>query len=231
MMKIELKSKKREETGRKVGKYRSEGLVPAVSYGRKIAPVNLWIDALELKKLYTKVGENTIIELDIEGGKKANVLIHDIQSDPLSGDFSHVDFFQIKMDEKIETDIPLNFVGVSPAVKEQGGILVKGTDSLPVRCLPADLPGKIDVDLSSLGTFDDRIDVGDLDISDKIEVLIEKGTPIASVSPPRSEEELAGLDDKIEEDVSAVEGVEKEVVESGETAEEGANEKKNKEEK
>lgn len=225
MEKIILKSKIRDVVGKRLSKHRKEGLIPAVVYGHKITSQNLWVDFMDFNKVYNQAGESTIIELDIGGKKKANVLIHDIQSNPLTDEFSHVDFFQIKMDEKIETEIPLKFINVSPAVKEMSGVLIKTVDAISIRCLPADLPSKIKVDISKLKTFDDRISIKDLEIPNKVEVLIDTSTIVASVAPPRTEEELAQLDEKVEEDVTQVEGVIKET-DKGEEDENAEGEKK-----
>ncbi|HDZ85390.1 MAG TPA: 50S ribosomal protein L25, partial [Candidatus Moranbacteria bacterium] len=176
MTKIVLKSKTRDVVGKRLNKYREEGLIPAVVYGHKVTPQNLWVDFMEFNKTYDQAGESTIIELDIDGKNKTNVLIHDTQSDPLTDKFSHIDFFQIKMDEKIETEIPLKFINNSPAVKGMGGILVKTIDAISIRCLPADLPSKIEVDISKLKTFDDCISIKDLEVPDKVKVLINANT-------------------------------------------------------
>lgn len=224
MTKLHLKSKTRDVIGKKVKKQRREGLIPAVIYGNKIKPRTLWVNYLDFHKAYEKAGESTIFELDINNETKSNVLIHDVQADPLSGKFSHVDFFQVRMDQKIETNVPLEFIGESEAVKALGGILVKSIDEIPVSCLPADLPAKIEADLSVLKNFDDSIKISDLNISDKVKVLIEPETAIANVAAPRSEEELAKLEEKIEEDVTKVEGIIKEIPE----AEEGKEKEKEK---
>ena len=115
--------------------------------------------------------------------------------------------------EKIEAEIPLEFIGESPAVKELAGVLIKSMDEIPVSCLPGDLPKEFIADISKLKTFEDHIKISDLDISEKVKVLIEPGTIIASVAPPRSEEELTRLDEKVEEDVSKVEGIAEKVPE------------------
>lgn len=229
MDKIILKSKLRKEIGKKVKKFRQDGLVPAVVYGKKIPSKNLWVNLREFEKAYGQAGENTIIELDMGGKNKVNVLIYDTQLNPLNENFSHIDFFQIRMDEKIETEIPLEFMGEAPAVKELGGVLVKNMDEVSVSCFPADLPSKMDVNIEKLKTFDDRFNVSDLEVSEKVKILLEPESIIALVAPPRSEEELAELDEKIEEDVSKVEGVkDKEEEAEGEEKkeEEGAEEEK-----
>lgn len=215
MTKINLKAETRKEAGKKIRAGRRAGKIPAVIYGKKLKNQNLWLDYSDFFKAYGQAGESTIIELDIDGKNKSNVLIHDVQTDPLSDRFSHADFFQVRMDEKIETDVPLEFVGESEAVKSLGGVLVKSIDSLPVSCLPADLPSKIEVDITRLKNFNDVVKISDLDISGKVEVKIDAESVIANVAPPRSEEEIAGLSEKVEEDVSKVEGVVKETPEEG----------------
>ena len=110
-----------------------------------------------------EAGRSVLIDLEIDGEKR-KVLIHDFQKHPLTNRFIHIDFYQVKMDEEIEANVEIVFVGEAPAVKELGGVLLKTMDEVLVRCLPADLPKEIKVDLSTLKTFDDRIFVKDLNI-------------------------------------------------------------------
>jgi len=226
MTKINLKSKIREEAGKNLNSFREKGLIPAVVYGHKVKPKNLWINYLDFKRVFDKAGESTVIELEIGEKEKVNALIHDSQSDPLTGRFSHIDFFQIRMDEEIETEVPIEFFGESPAVKELGGMLVKNMDAISVKCLPGNLPREFKVDISKIKTFDDHFKISDLEVPEKVEILAEADTVIALVAPPRTEEELASLEEKVEEDVTKVEGVVKET-----PTEEGGAEEKKKEEK
>jgi large subunit ribosomal protein L25 len=206
---IKLKAENREITGKKVKNLRNDDLVPAVLYGHKVKPENLSVGYLDFSRVFEKAGESSLIELEI-GDKKVNVLVHDIQTEPMSGKFSHVDFFQVNMKEEVETEIALEFIGESPAVKEFGGILIKSLDTVQIKCLPADLPENFEVDISKLITFEDAIAVKDIKVSDKVEILSDPETIIASVQEPRTQEELEGLETKVEEDVSKVEGVVKE---------------------
>lgn len=206
---ISLKAVKRTEVGKKADKLRKQDMIPAVMYGNKIAAENVAVNYIDFKRVYDKAGESALVEIELEG-KKHNVLIHDIQLAPMSGKVTHIDFFQVNMKEEVETEIPLEFVGEAPAVKALGGVLVKTMDEISVKCLPADLPEKYEIDISSLATFDDVISVKDLKISDKVEILLDPETVIATVSAPRSEESLSELDAKVEEDVSKVAGVVKE---------------------
>lgn len=206
---VKLSAKKRNVFGRKLKKDRAKGLIPAVIYGREIKSESLWIDNLEFSKLLKKTGESTMINLKIDGKEERSVIIYEIQRDPVTRKIIHSDFFQVKMDEEIETEVELVYIGESPAVKELGGVLVKSLDEVTVKCLPADLPSEINVDISKLKSFDDYIYIKDLPISSKIKIDLEPDTVVALVSPPRTEEELEGLSQKVEEDISKVEGVEK----------------------
>ena len=221
MDKVKLSAKIREVFGKKTKKGKKEGLVPAVVYGKKIESKSLWIKALDFSRLLKKAGESTIIELDIGEKDKRNVIIYEIQKDPVTGKFIHADFFQVRMDEEIEKAVELNYIGEAPAVKELYGVLVKSLDEITVKCLPADLPSEITVDISSLKTFEDHICIKDLEISPKIKIDLDPETVVALVSPPRSDEELEQLSEKVEEDVTKVEGVIKE-----EKTPEGEEEKK-----
>jgi large subunit ribosomal protein L25 len=207
MEKVELKAKKRDTFGKKTKKGRKSGLIPAVVYGRGIESVSLWVNMLDFRRLLKKSGESTMIGLEIDGKNGRNVIIYEIQRDPVTDSIIHIDFFQVRMDEEIETEVELEFIGESLAVRDLGGVLVRNMDEIEVKCLPGDLPSRINVDISVLNTFEDRICVKDLKIPAKVKIELEPETVVALVSAPRSEEELGKLDEKVEADVTKVEGV------------------------
>lgn len=184
--------------------------IPAVIYGNGLENKNLWVDALAFLRVHEDAGENTIIKLDIENREKDNVLIYDYQADPLSDEIIHIDFLRVDMKKEIEAEVPLVFVGESLAVKEMGGVLVKSLNSVTIKSLPDKIPSELEIDLSKLASFDDHYKVDDLNISDDVEIVTSGEIVIASVAQPRSEEDLASLDEKVEEDVSQVEGVQEE---------------------
>ncbi|TAK94850.1 50S ribosomal protein L25 [Patescibacteria group bacterium] len=219
---IKLAAQSRDKSSPLVRAMRKAGRIPAVIYGNKIESISLDVSALDFKKVFTKAGESTVITVDVDGGKSVNAIIQDVQLDPLSGAVSHIDFFQVRMDEKIEATIPLEFVGESKAIKEMGGVLVKSIDEIEVSCLPADLPHAIEVNLAAINNFDDHIKVKDLAISDKVKVLTDIETVVALVEAPRTEEDLAELNEKVEADVTKVQGTVKEVPVAEEKAEEKA---------
>lgn len=204
MTALELKSKKREILGKKVKTLRNQGLVPAVVYGGKEGSIPLVLELKEFKKIFKHAGETTLIKLFIDDTNWKNVLIHDSSRDSVTDEIKHIDFYEVKMDEKIAAKIPLIFTGNAPAISDLGGVLVKAMQELEIRALPADLPHEIEVDISPLKTFDDNILVKDMKLSKNIEVLENISASVASVTPPRSEAELEALSGKVEEKVEEV---------------------------
>ena len=185
---LELKAMPRQELGKKVNKFRKAGQIPAVIYGHGIKSQPLFVVAKDFEKVYKEVGESTLIALEIEG-KKRNVLIHEINKDPISDQVLHIDFYQVKMDEKIKAHIPLVFIGEAPVIKTEGGTLIKNIQEIEVEAKALDLPHQIEVDVSRLQTFDDNVYIKDLKISDQVKILAEPNEVVASVIPLRREEE------------------------------------------
>jgi len=202
MEKMSLKVDLREKGN--LNQARKNGKIPAVLYGQEKENKDIWVESLPFGKIFAEAGENTVIFLELDGGKKENVLIYDYQIDPLSGKFAHIDFLRVNMKEEIETEIPLVFVGEAPVVKGKGGIFIKVMDNVEVKCLPGNMPHEFQIDLTKLVDFEDKIIVGDIVVPKDVEILDNPETIIASVSAPRSEEELAQLDEKVEEDVTKV---------------------------
>lgn len=207
MAEFTLQVKNREQAGKNLHTMRKQGSIPAIMYGNDMTPQMFWLHYMDFSKLFAKAGASSIIEITPENGKKASVIVNDVQHDALSGRFTHVDFFQVSMNEKLEAHIPLEFIGEAPAVREMGGILVKPVEELLVSCLPQDLPHSLVVDLSSLKSFEIRIQVKDVKIPTGVEVLADPETTIVLVEAPRTEAEMAALDEKVETDVTKVGGV------------------------
>lgn len=207
---IQLPAEDRVKAKSTLSSIRKSGRVPAVLYGHGIdRSQSLTVPLLEFSRAYKAAGENTVVKLLLPKGKSVNTLIHDVQTDPLSGRVLHVDFYQVRMDEKVEASVPLVFVGESLAVRGSGGILVKALDEVEVSCLPGNIPHELSVDIVALATFDDQIRISDIIIPEGVEVLSDKDAVVALVERPRSDEEMASLDAKVDADVSKVEGVAK----------------------
>ncbi|MFC1640527.1 50S ribosomal protein L25 [Patescibacteria group bacterium] len=220
MEKITLKADKRDAAKSDAKKQRRDGYVPAVLYGREVDNIPLRVEYRDFDKVYETAGGSAIVTVKFDKEER-NVLIQNVQRDVVTGNYTHIDFFQIRMDEKITTEISVILDGAAPAVKEQGGILIKNLDKIEIECLPAALIRDISIDISSLKALNDSVHVKDLNIPEGIEVNTSVDEVIAFIEEPRSEEELEQLDEEITEDVEAVEGM-KEEEEEGEEGEEGA---------
>lgn len=200
---IILKVKSRSKSDGTLSSLRNRGLIPAVLYGKNAENQNLAVEYAPFLKVYKKAGESALVDLQIGNKPVAKVLIQEIQINPLTDKIIHVDFRKVLMTEKIETEIPLKFVGESAAVQEQQGTLVKSKDALRVRCLPGFLLSEIEVDLSPLKVFDDLIRVKDLILPKEIEILENLEDAVVAVVKTQVEEEKP-----VEEAVGKIEEVE-----------------------
>jgi len=204
----------RTVTGKKVGALRRQGIVPATVYGPAQTPVNIQIPYRHLELALAKAGGSHLIELSA-GGKPQTVLVRDVQRNPISRKITHVDFFALDMTAKLRTNVPVHYVGESPAVLAKMGVLVTGATALHVELLPSKLMDFIRVDVSNLKEVGDAIHVADLNLGDDILILNEPDELLARITQTaaaRSDE-----DEVAEEEVSASEP---EVVKKGKTEEE-----------
>lgn len=192
MEKIQLKTELRDTEHRTAKALYREGLIPAELYGHKVQNAHLSINQIDFEKVLRKAGESTVIEIAMPDGGIRNVLIQDVERHYLSNAPIHVDFYEVKMTEKLTATVQIEFTGESHAVKALGGTLVKVLTEVEVESLPGDLPHQFDVDISSLNTFEDQILVKDLIVSDKVEIKADPEEVVATVQPPRDmEAELA----------------------------------------
>jgi large subunit ribosomal protein L25 len=213
---IELAAVKRDSSV-KAKDLRRMNLIPAEFYGAGVENCSFQMDYQMFRKAYMVAGENTVIDLNVEGDASRKVLVHDVQFDPVSDKIRHVDFINVRMDKAVTTNIPLEFVGVSIAVKDDGGVLNTNLTEIEVTCLPGDLIHSIEVDISSLVDFHTSIHVSDLKLSDKITVLTDLGTTVATVAAPREEEvETAAPESATGEPLEGEEGAEASAEEGGE---------------
>ena len=221
MEKVALQAEPRSIVGQKVKTLRKAGLVPAVVYGHDFKPLSIQVPVKELERVYAEAGESTVVYLNVNGQDHPTI-IHDIVRDAVSDKFLHADFYKVRLDEKINAKIQLNFVGESPAVKGLGGILVKNISEIEVEGFPQDLPHQIDVDIAGLAELKSQILVKDLKVSSKLEVKVDVESIVALIQEPISEEELkAQLEAPVAGGVEDVEVIKKEKPEE-EPGEEGA---------
>ncbi len=217
---LKLKAAIRSEKNGKAKKIRKNGFVPAVIYGAGAPSQSVKVKETDFKRVFDSAGESHLIDLAIDNKPGVKVIVKDIQKDFLKDNVIHVDFYQVDMKEKITTEIPLNFIGESKAVKELGGTLIKSIDSINVECLPGDLVDKIDVDLSSLNNFHDFIRLNDLKIPRGIELVSHTDEIVVSVAEPVKEEVIEAVPVVVEEKAAESAEGEAKVKEEGEKKEE-----------
>lgn len=185
MQKIALPVKARS-TDASVKVLRKQGQVPGVVYGNT-DNTTFSVEEVALKKAYQKAGESTLVELDVEG-KTLPVLFHKIDFHPVSDRMIHVDFYAVNMNKEVEADVHIRFEGESNAVKELAAVLVTALDTVTVRCLPANLPHDLPVDLSKLSEIGSTITVADIVVPEGVEILNDKDDVIAVAQEQREEE-------------------------------------------
>lgn len=184
---MELQVQKRESSG-KAFALRKSGLVPAELYGKGVENLHLAVPAKDFKKVFKESGENTIVSAVLDG-KKYPVIIHDVAYDSVSGEVLNVDLYQVKMDEKIKINVPLEFIGVSPAIKEKNGLLVKSLQEIEVEALPMDIPHLLQVDISKISEIGQSLYVKDLDIPKNVKSLVSPETVVVTVTAKLTEEQ------------------------------------------
>lgn len=152
---------------KKVRALRREGIIPAVVYGRGFETIMVQVSQKDLEKAYKQTLGAAIINAGIEG-KKLPVLIHAIQRDNIKGDILHVDFLKVDLRHEVTVDVPLVFMGESPAEKEGVGKIGREATSISLKCLPTDIPSEIEVDVSGIVDKHDVIRASDLKLPEGV---------------------------------------------------------------
>lgn len=186
---LTLTATKREEIGKRSKRLLSSGSMPAVVYGPKQESISISLASREFEKVLKEAGESSVVELS-GLGDSMQVLIHEVDRDPVTNTPRHADLYAIEKGAKVEVEVPLSFVGESPAVKA-GANLVKVLHELSIEASPADLPHDISVDISTLANIGDQILVKDLTIPAGVEVQTEMEQVVVLVQEVEVEEETA----------------------------------------
>jgi large subunit ribosomal protein L25 len=205
MENIQLVAEAREATNKGAARrLRKTGKIPAVIYGEG-EPKAISVDEKDWITRFRNIGGNTILTLKLDG-KDMNVLIKDTQDDILTGRVSHIDFFTIRADHKLNTMVPVHLEGSAKGVKE-GGILEHKVEELSVYCLPKDMPSHFTVDISDLD-MGDSVHVKDLKVPEGVEIREDDDLTIVVVTHPKSaaESESEEVEEEAEDSAVAEEG-------------------------
>ncbi len=215
---IKIQAQQRDTRGRKASrKLARRGLVPGVLYGAAKGPVNFQIDPRRLDSiLHGAAASTTLFTFDVDGLEEGGVTIFkDVQHDPLTGKIIHADLYRISMDQEIRVKIPVHLVGTARGVKQQGGVLDFVCREIDVSCLPANIPERINVDVSEID-LGHSVKLADVQLPTNVTVHTDLNTPIATVVAPAAEKAQATA----EEEAVAAAPTEPEVIKKGKAEEE-----------
>ena len=216
MDKIELKVANRGILGKKVKHLRRQGITPVHVFGHGIESLALQCDAKELERVLSQAGQTRLINLKLAKEKKSRtVLVREFDRDWRRGQLVHVDFYQVRMEEKLRLEIPVVLIGEAPALKAKTNMLDHELGTLTVECLPAKIPNSFEVDISSLAELDQAIRVKDITLDKDITVLNNPDLVVAKISLRPVEK----VEEKVVEEAVAAEA---EAEAKAEVAEEGA---------
>ena len=210
MEELTLTAENRNVLGKRNRFLRRQGVTPAHVFGHGIESLALQCDTTELRSIIAHAGETRLINLNIKGDNQPrNVFIREIQRDVISRQLLHVDFYQVKMGEKMEVEVPIVLVGEAPAMKGKGRMISHGITELSIECLPDKVPPQIEVDISILEEIEQAIQVKDIILDPDITVNIDPEQLVVKIT------EVMVVEEEVEV-VEEEEGVEGEEAVEGE---------------
>jgi len=197
---LSLQAEKRNIFGKQLKSARRAGKLPVVVYGRKIKSSPGFVQIQEFKKVFEQAGESSLITLQTPEGETA-VLVHDVTFHPVTNEPIHADFYVAEKDVRLKIKVPIEFTGVSAAVKELGGTLVKVLHELEIEALPKDLPRGLTIDIAPLTTLESQILVSDLVLPSGVKATNKSDDVVAALTVVK--EEAAAETEPV--DLSAIE--------------------------
>jgi large subunit ribosomal protein L25 len=181
---VKLTATRRAEGGKGPSRrIRREGLIPAVAYGQKKDPVTLSVAPKALRAVLASAhGQNSVLELEVEGGDRFNVMVREFSIHPVSRDLMHADFYRVELSQPVDVSVPFRTTGKAKGVV-MGGVLQQIFRELPVRCEPTKIPVFIEVDVTELD-LGQAIKVSELKLGDGVSVRLPPEQSVAAVHAP-----------------------------------------------
>ncbi|MFQ5540990.1 MAG: 50S ribosomal protein L25 [Candidatus Paceibacteria bacterium] len=223
-MTLTLKAAKRSVTGKGVQALRREGRIPAVVYGKDFESLPIDIGVKDFSHVFMEAGESTVIALDIDGEAK-NVLIHDVDVDPVTNVPRHADFYAVRKGQKVTVEVPIVFTGEAPAVKELGANLIKVLYDIEVKAEADNLPHEVSVDVSNLATLEDNITAANITLPAGAELITDPAETVVILRMPEEEPEEPTEEPDMESIGLSEERGKKEEDEAGDTEQESGDKK------
>jgi large subunit ribosomal protein L25 len=165
---------------------RSNGNIPAIFYGKKQSSTPITVSQSKFKKVWREAGETSIVTLE-GNGVDIQALIYDVKLDPVTDQPIHVDFYAFDKDQILEIKIPVEFIGIAPAVRDLGGVLIKVMHEIEIAALPKDLPHGLTVDISSLATMDSVIKAKEIILPAGVTLKSNPEDVVASITEIKEE--------------------------------------------
>jgi large subunit ribosomal protein L25 len=183
-----LQAKERKEFRHSALKaIRETGNIPAIIYGSKVDSKPVVISSADLTKTIRQVGRNGVISLDVDGSKQ-DVILTDYQADSIKKEIIHVDFLAVDKSSKINVDVRLVLVGDAAGVKD-GGVLQQPLHQISITSTPDNIPQQIEVDISNL-QVGETVTMGDIPSAGAFTINHEDDEVVASILPPKQEDEI-----------------------------------------
>lgn len=191
---VSLKASARVGIGRtQAKKVRAGSMIPGIVYGSHVKPTPIQLNQKDIETLFKhSTSDNMLIDLSLEeNGKTTNRLafLQEIQRNPVTDKVLHLDFHEIRADEKLHARVMVVPLGEAEGVRTGGGVLAQVLRELEIECLPKDLPERIEVDISAL-QIGGNIHVSDIKPPNGVTVLNRKELSVFSVTAPMKEEEV-----------------------------------------
>ena len=209
MEQIELEVATREVLGKKVRFLRRQGTTPVHLFGHGIESEALQCDTAQLQRVLAQAGRTKLVDLKLDKAKKPRkIVIREIQRNPQTGDLLHVDFYQVRMAEKIKVDVPIVLVGEAPALKLKENMLVQDLTSLTIESLPDEIPASVELDLSLLTEVEQLIRVKEIILSEGVTVLTDPEHTVVKISSRPVEKIEEVVEEEVVEEVAEEEAAE-----------------------
>ena len=181
-MELSLKADLRDITGKNVGSLRRRGITPLHLFGNGVESLALQAETAKVEKSLSQAGETRLISLGVGSERKPRpVLVRGVQRDPISRQLLHVDLYQVNMSQRVEAEVPIVLVGQASALQSKGVTVLQQLDSLAVECLPDSIPGRLEVDISSLTDAGQVKRVKDIKVDQDIAVSTDPEQVVAIV--------------------------------------------------
>ena len=202
---LSFEASPRELIGKSVKELRRTGIVPIHVYGSGFESLNLQASVSVVRSIVAKAGTNIPVTVSVAGlDSPLFSFIREVQRHPLTEAILHVDFLRVPLMQPMTSAVPITIVGEAPAVRYMGGVLNQALQTIQVECLPLDIPQGVEVDISTLESFDRSIYVSDIDLGPKVTILSGPGEMIARINAPRVAVEEGALQSQEGEETGGI---------------------------